>query len=114
MNNNSDDPTNIFDTGGLDPFGPFSRQEDKVSEVNGTKIAIREIHVEQVSPDGTRQIFISQQFLCQGCRSVYITLGVTGSINNNNSVLCQTCLRRGFFLRLFKPFWSPFVKIDGQ
>jgi len=113
MNNNGDDPTNIFDTGGLDPFGPYSRQEDKVSDINGNKIAIREIHVEQVSPDGTRQIFISQQYLCQECGSGPITLGVTGSINNNN-ILCHACLRRGFILRLLKPFWNPFVKIDGQ
>jgi hypothetical protein len=114
MNHNSDDPTNIFNTGGLDPFGPYSRQEDKVMDVNGLKVVTREIHVEQVSSDGTRQVFISHQYLCQGCGSVYVTIGQTGLLVDNSTILCQPCAFRARLMRLLRPLWSPFVKINGQ
>ena len=107
------DPTHIFDTDGLNPFGPYTRQEEKMIEFNETKVPGRELYTEQIAPDGTRQVSISHQILCQGCGEVYVMLGVTGS-SIRGIVLCQTCAHRRFLLRLFKPFWSPFVKIDGE
>jgi len=113
MNQNSNDPTNIFNTGGLDLFGPIIRQEHKLGDLNGTKVPIREIHEERVQPDGARQIFFSQEYLCQGCGATYITLGVNGAIKNN-TVLCQSCIRSDLFLRLLKPIWSIFIRVDGH
>ena len=107
------DPTHIFDTDGLDPFGPYTRQEEKMIEFNGIKVPGRELYTEQIAPDGTRQVLISHQILCQGCGAVYVMLGVTGS-SSDGFVFCQACVRRRFLLRLFKPLWSPFVKIDGE
>ena len=110
--NRDNDPTHIFDTDGLDPFGPYTRQEDQMVDFNGSKVPGREFYREEISQDGTRQVFIAKQILCQGCGAAYVTLGTTGS-SNNGIVLCQACVRSRFLLRLFKPLWSPFVKIDG-
>lgn len=107
------DPTHIFDTDRLDPFGPYTRQEEKMIEHNGIKIPGREIYTEQMAPDGTRQILISRQILCQGCGNVYVMLGVTGS-STEGVVLCQACAHRRFLFRLLKPLWGPFVRIDGE
>ena len=107
------DPTHVFNTDGLDPFGPYTSQEDKMIDFNGIKVPGREFHAEQIAADGTRQVFVSQHFLCQGCGEVYVILGVTGSLSNG-IVLCQACIRKRFLFRLFKPLLSPFVKIDGH
>jgi hypothetical protein len=94
---------------GLDPFGPYSRQSDQITDVKGVKVATREIHVEQMIQNGTRQVFVHQQYLCQSCGNAYVTLGQTGSIVDNN-ILCNRCALRSKIIWVLTPLWSPFVK----
>lgn len=105
------DPVNeiLGKNDGLDPFGPYSREEHKVEEISGIKTATRQIHLEQTSPDGTRHLFTQTQYLCQSCGSTYVTIGQSGSIVDN-TILCQRCTFISKVKWFFKPLWSPFVK----
>ena len=94
---------------GLDPFGAYSRDEHKITDVNGVKIATREVHIEQMGQDGTRQVFVHQQYLCQDCGHMYVVMGQTGSIVDNN-ILCNRCALKSKIIWLLTPVWSPFVK----
>lgn len=93
---------------GLDPFGPYSRDEHKITDVNGVKIAIREVHLERMGHDGTRQVFVNQQYLCKDCGKRYVTLGQTGCIVDNN-ILCDRCALISKIIWWLTPIWSPFI-----
>ena len=105
------DPINeIFgENDGLDPFGAYSREEHKVNEVNGVKIATREVHIEQMGQDGTRQVFVHAQYSCQSCGKAYVTIGQTGSIVDNY-IRCNRCVLKSKIIWLLKPLLSLFVK----
>mgnify|MGYP003591452381 CR=1 FL=1 len=94
---------------GLDPFGPYSREEHKVNEVNGVKFATREVHIEQMGQDGTRQVFVHAQYSCQSCGKAYVTIGQTGFIVDNE-ILCKTCAFISKIIWVSKPLWSLIVK----
>ncbi|MGV8081016.1 MAG: hypothetical protein AB2L22_13290 [Syntrophales bacterium] len=112
MNN---DPINdiLGKNDGLDPFGPYSREEHKVEDVSGIKIATRQIHLEQTSPDGTRHLFTQTQYLCQCCSREYVTLGQTALIVDNN-ILCARCSRMAKIKRVLRFLTSPFVKMPDD
>jgi len=106
------DPKETFNVNS-DPFGPYNRQEERLQDAAGSKMATRELYSQIVGPDGIRQICAQTQYICQGCGGVFVVIGVNGSIIDN-IIMCERCVRAAKWKFWLKPIWGLFVKTDEK
>jgi hypothetical protein len=103
--------TNFFNQNmELQGFGLYRRREVKVDVVDGVPRIVEELYQQALGPDGVPTILACPRYLCQGCGTAWIVLGLDG-FWWKNLVLCRKCLRSARFKWFLKPFWSLFVRV---